>query len=195
MPLDDAHLAEPLLRHDFARVTTLVYLSNDRLAAAASLTASRPTRLALDTYDPSCPDEFHSILAMSYSETLDCPEVNGVRTVAEVIEGYKVQGFDPARWWLVREDNKPVGVLMTSTEAGGQTWDVGYMGVIPSARRRGHGVEMLRQVFREAHAAGANRITLCVDERNAPACRLYERMGFQVDDHRAVFLAIWQRAP
>jgi ribosomal protein S18 acetylase RimI-like enzyme len=195
MPPDDAYLARPLLRHGFDRVTTLAYLFIDRFPSSTSPARSGSWPLTFGTYDPARPGEFHEALTSSYSETLDCPEVNGVRTVEEVVQGHQAQGFDPQRWWLARQEGKPVGVLITSAEADGESWDLGYMGVVPSARRRGYGEEMLHKVFHEASAAGAGRITLCVDERNTPACRLYERMGFQVCDHRAVFLAIWQRGP
>jgi ribosomal protein S18 acetylase RimI-like enzyme len=193
MPPDDAYLARPLLRHDFFRATTLAYLCHDQIALAGSLTDSGPPGLTFESYDPVQPAEFHETLATTYSETLDCPEVNDVRTVEQVIDGYKAQGFDPRRWWLAREEGKPIGVLITSAEAEGAGWELGYMGVIPGARRRGHGEWMLHRVLREANAAGVQRVTLCVDERNTPACRLYQRMGFRFFDHRAVFLAIWQR--
>jgi ribosomal protein S18 acetylase RimI-like enzyme len=191
MPPSDTHLARPLLRHGFSRVTTLAYLCHDQIASIANLTDSGPPKLTFDTYDPARPAEFHETLASTYSQTLDCPEVNGVRTVEQVVEGYKAQGFDPRRWWLAREDGKPIGVIITSAEADGSSWELGYMGVVPAARRRGHGERMLHKLLREASAAGVQRVTLCVDERNTPACRLYQRLGFRFFDHRAVFLAIW----
>jgi ribosomal protein S18 acetylase RimI-like enzyme len=194
MQPDDAYLAEPLLRNGFAHVTSLAYLYHDLVADLSPPRADfRHGRLHFEPYDPAHPGEFHQTLEASYSETLDCPEVNGARTIEEVIEGYQVQNFDPRRWWLVREDGKPVGVLILGIEADGESWEVGYMGVMPPARRRGLGAAMLCKVLHEARAAGAARVTLSVDERNTPARRLYRQMGFQPDDHRAVFLAIWPR--
>ncbi len=193
MPADDAYLARSLLRHGFTHTTNLAYLCQDRLTARLNLPGSGSAQLIFDSYNPTRPDEFHATLMSSYSQSLDCPEVNGVRTVEEVIKGYQAQGFDPQRWWQARSEGQPIGVLITSAEADGESWEVGYMGIVPAARGRGHGTEMLHKVFHEAIVAGVQRVTLCVDERNTPACRLYQRMGFRPYDRRAVFLAIWQR--
>ncbi len=193
MPADDTYLARPLLRHGFTHTTNLLYLCQDHLAGRLNLPGSGSAQLTYDCYDSAHPDEFHAVLSSSYAQSLDCPEVNGARTIEEVIQGYQAQGFDPRRWWLVRSEGRPIGVLITSAEADGESWEVGYMGVVPQARGRGHGAEMLHKVFHEARIASVQRVTLCVDERNTPARRLYQRMGFQPYDRRAVFLAIWQR--
>jgi ribosomal protein S18 acetylase RimI-like enzyme len=185
----DVHLGTPLLRNGFAQVTSLAYLCHDRLPFVPGLAG--PPRLAFEPFASVHPAEFQDTLAQTYTETLDCPEVNGVRTPLEVLEGYRVQSFDPSRWWLARAEGKPVGVLIASAEPPGESWEVGYMGIVPAARRLGLGREILHKLLRDARAAGAQRVTLCVDERNNPACRLYRRMAFHVYDRRAVFLALW----
>lgn len=53
-------------------------------------------------------------------------------------------------------------------------------GVLPSARRRGVGRELLAQVIAAARAAGAQRVTLEVGRNNLAAARLYEDAGFVV---------------
>jgi ribosomal protein S18 acetylase RimI-like enzyme len=186
----DAPLAAPLLRGGFARATTLVYLRHD----LASLPPP-PNRLSFTAYDPARPGLFHHTLLRTYENTLDCPEVQGVRTVEEVIEGHRAQGvFDPARWGLALRGGQPVGVLVAAETAPGEEWDVGYMGVVPEARGWGVGGEMLAHALRAAREAGAPRVTLCVDLRNHPACRLYGRAGFVAYDERIVFLTVWRRA-
>jgi ribosomal protein S18 acetylase RimI-like enzyme len=44
----------------------------------------------------------------------------------------------------------------------------------------------------EARAAGAECVTLSVDTRNRPAWKLYLTLGFEADDRREVYLAVWR---
>lgn len=185
----EAALAAALLRNGFRHITGLSYLQHDLCLDPALL--ATPVRLAFDCYDPSAPQEFRRALSGSYEQTLDCPEVNGVRTVEEVLRGHQAQGrHDPARWWLARHHGAAVGVLLAVEPSPGE-WEVAYMGLVPAARGRGFGREMLLHALCEARAAGAARVILSVDDRNAPARRLYERVGFEPYDHRLVLLSIW----
>src|SRR5207245_274261 len=53
---------------------------------------------------------FRDVLVQSYEGTLDCPELNGVRTIGEILAGYRAAGpFSPERWWLVRAGDEPPG--------------------------------------------------------------------------------------
>ena len=131
LPPEDALLAEPLLRNGFTRITSLSYLRNSlRREDVPPLV----TRLHFEPYDPDNPRLFHETLVRTYQSTLDCPEVNGVRTIEEVIEGHRAQGpFDPGLWLLAFEDNQPIGVLMLGVARPGEEWEVGYMGIVPEA--------------------------------------------------------------
>jgi mycothiol synthase len=192
LPPDDAPLAEPLLRNGFARITSLSYLRHP-LRRPDGL--SHPSRLRFEPYDPNKPQLFHETLLRTYQHTLDCPEVNGVRTVEEVIEGHRAGGpFDPDLWLLAFEEKEPVGVLIMTEVRPGEEWEVSYMGIIPEGRRRGFGREILHKALLEARASGVGSVTLCVDDRNGPAWRLYERMGFTLFDRRLVYLVVWRRA-
>src|SRR5262245_16429755 len=93
---DEAALAAPLLRNGFSQVTELLYLLHD-LSIPASLAAA-PATLRFEPYQPDRPDEFHATLQRTYEGTLDCPEVNGVRSIEEVVRGHQSQGvFVPSR--------------------------------------------------------------------------------------------------
>jgi ribosomal-protein-alanine N-acetyltransferase len=52
--------------------------------------------------------------------------------------------------------------------------------VAPAERRRGRATTLLGHVLAEAAGQGVRRATLEVRASNAPALRLYERLGFQV---------------
>jgi [ribosomal protein S18]-alanine N-acetyltransferase len=51
-------------------------------------------------------------------------------------------------------------------------------GVVPEARRRGHGGSLLREAIGAARAKGAGAMFLEVAAGNAPALALYAREGF-----------------
>ncbi len=183
--------AAPLLRHGFAHVTRLRYLRH-RLDELPSFTP----RLRYETYAACDPVAFHDTLVRSYEGTLDCPEVNDVRTADEIIAGHRAQGLhDPTHWWLARDKDEPAGVLLLADVPALGGWDLSYLGVVPSARRRGVGRELTCKALAEARRAGAPQVSLAVDERNVPAWELYRGLGFVPYDRREVLLALFVARP
>jgi ribosomal protein S18 acetylase RimI-like enzyme len=81
-------------------------------------------------------------------------------------------------------------VLLVNAVPDEDGWDVAYVGVVPEARRRGVGTELVRKALFEAKAAGVPYVALSVDDRNAPARELYRRLGFEPVERREVFLAV-----
>jgi ribosomal protein S18 acetylase RimI-like enzyme len=119
--------------------------------------------------------------------------VNGVRALDEILVGHQAQGrYAPDQWWLARLSDRPVGVLLTTAWMDGPGWDIPYLGLVPGARGRGLGKELVLKALLEARAAEAGQLTLAVDARNGPARGLYQGMGFEEFDRREVFLAIWR---
>jgi ribosomal protein S18 acetylase RimI-like enzyme len=191
LTVEETRLAASLKRNGFRHITRLWYFATD---PSVSVTYPPiPERLEYRTYDLAQPTAFHQTLLRTYEGTCDCPEINGVRAVEEVIAGHRAQGrFDPGRWWLALEDGRSVGVLLMTEMADSGHWDVSYLGIAPEARRRGLGRAVMRKGLLEAKAGGARRVTLSVDARNAPALQLYRSLGFAAFDCREVFLAIWR---
>jgi ribosomal protein S18 acetylase RimI-like enzyme len=185
---DEMFLADSLVRNGFALVTRLWYMRHDLNLPLHCL--DTPARLDYQPFDDG--ELFRRTLLRTYEDTRDCPEVNGVRTVDEVLEGHRAQGvFDPERWQLALDAGQPVGVLIATEMPESGEWEVAYMGVVPEARRRGFGREMLLRALCEARAAGAPSVTLSVDARNQPAWELYRSVGFEPFEQRAVYLAIF----
>jgi mycothiol synthase len=184
----ECQLAEALLRNGFSHPTSLWYMRHklDHLPLPSS-------PLVLEPYTSCDPVAFRQTLERTYEETLDCPEVNGIRTIEEVVAGHRAQGIhDPSRWWLARLGEKPVGVLMVAEVADWGGWDLSYVGVVPEARGQGHGKHLTVRALVEAQRGGANEVTLSVDTRNTPARVTYERAGFQKFDRREVYLIVWR---
>jgi ribosomal protein S18 acetylase RimI-like enzyme len=67
---------------------------------------------------------------------------------------------------------------------GGQEADILSLGVHPSARRRGLGMRLLRQLGQAAAARGARLVFLEVRVDNAPAIALYQQAGFETVGRR-----------
>jgi ribosomal protein S18 acetylase RimI-like enzyme len=185
---EEMHLAAPLERNGFVLVTQLWYMRHDLNLPILSL--DTPSRLDYQTFENGPP--FRQTLMRTYEDSRDCPEVNGVRTIDEVLEGHRAQGrFDPERWLLALRGSQPVGVLILTEMPESGSWEVAYMGVVPEARRQGFGREMLLRALCEARAADVPSVALSVDARNRPAWNLYRGLGFEPFDQRAVYLAIW----
>jgi GNAT superfamily N-acetyltransferase len=188
---EETFLARSLERNGFSHVTDLWYLRHDLDVHVRWL--GPPGRLDFRPYDPDHPALFHQTLLRTYEQTQDCPEVNGVRTIEEVIEGHRNQGnYDPDHWWLALEAGRPVGVAIVTELPERGDWEVAYMGVVPEARRQGFGREILLKALFETRAAEVPRLNLSVDTRNQPAWNLYRSLGFEPFDRRAVYLLVWR---
>jgi ribosomal protein S18 acetylase RimI-like enzyme len=189
---EEAQVAVPLERNGFRHVTGLLYMRH-LLGLQADEARADDLPLTYRTYtEPDCA-AFRDALMRSYEGTLDCPELNGIRDVEEIIAGHKVQGaYDPQRWWLALLDGLPAGVLLLTQLPDLGVWDVGYLGVVPEARGKGVGRALTLRAIHAARAAGAAELTLAVDVRNLPACNLYTRQGFETFDRREVYLAFLQ---
>jgi ribosomal protein S18 acetylase RimI-like enzyme len=188
---NETDLAASLQRNGFTHITTLSYLRQGLDLPQSYLLAE--DRLDYQVYQPANAGLFHETLLRTYEGTLDCPEVNGVRSLEQILEGHRAQGrHDPERWWLACAAGQPVGVLLLTWMPDWQAWDVAYVGVVPEQRRRGWGRELMHKALCSAHATSAVQVTLSVDTRNRPACDLYRSLGFEPYDQREVYLALWR---
>ncbi len=189
-PPDGIVGADSLERNGFVHITHLAYLRHTLVVPPHCL--ATPERLEFATVEAD-PERFATTLIRSYEGTLDCPEINDVRTVEEILEGHRSQGiYDAQRWWLGMDASRPVGVLLSVQTAETGEWDVAYVGIVPEARGRGFGRELMLKVLFEARAADVPAVTLSVDGRNHPAQKLYRYLGFETFDRREVYLAIWR---
>lgn len=186
-PESDPDAEEGLAQSGFARLTRLLYLR--RIVDPEETVLPAPPNLDFVVYDESRRADLQAVLERSYVGSLDCPELNGVRSMDDVVASHAGPGeFDPANWRLARQDGRWVGCLLLTPLAPQRALEVAYLAVVPEARGRGLGVELTRQAFRIALERAACEVVLAVDARNAPALAMYESQGFVPWDAREVYL-------
>ncbi len=78
---------------------------------------------------------------------------------------------------VARVEGAAVGLVLMARR--GRVSRVAGMGIIPAHRHQKLGGAMLSPLMEEARARGDTRMLLEVIEQNAPAVKLYERLGFQ----------------
>lgn len=143
-------------------------------------------------FSPATYGRFADVLQETYENSLDCPELNGLRPVEDIIAAHQASGqFRPEWWELVHVDGEDLGCLLLGSHARGMSAEVVYMGVSHRSRGRGLGRAILHRALAHCRAAGTQTLTLAVDERNGPACRLYDAFGFRCVARRDAWLYVW----
>ncbi len=147
--------------------------------------------LQYECYSSDTAERFAAVVERTYVGTRDCPRLDGVRPIGEVLEGYQAVGcFEPARWFLVRRAGDDIGCLLLADHPPHKLWEIVYMGIIPEARGNGLGLAVTRHAQWLAGTAGAERLVLAVDAANEPAIKGYAAAGFTSWDRRSVFLKV-----
>jgi GNAT superfamily N-acetyltransferase len=117
-----------------------------------------------------------------------------VQDCGDVLAGYRAtSSFDPSRWFVARHSGQDVGCLLLADIADANQWLLVYMGLLPAARGRGLGIEMVRHAQWLCGQAGRARMVLAVDAENAPAVEIYAAAGFVAWDRRSVWLRVLDR--
>ncbi len=202
-----SHAGKDLARGGMPRVTELLYLERDTttpLPLVASTESHRRGRLDLSgtrpgprailewrPFEPALESEFRSVLMATYVGSMDMPELEGARSLENIVEGHRASGrFVAERWQLgrVRGEREAAAVLLMTEVPDRDVWEVIYLGLTPPARGRGLGRATLSHAL-ELARPHVSRLELAVDLRNKPAMRLYQAGDFVVRDRRAVHLA------
>jgi len=129
---------------------------------------------------PTAP-ELLEALEHTYLQTLDCPELCGLRETVDVVDSHRSTGaFDPALWWLVHLDGRPHGCALFNRCPEQRTIELVYLGLSPQLRGKGLGKWLLRQGIEAAREGNPGwAMTCAVDHRNTPALGLYRALGFR----------------
>jgi GNAT superfamily N-acetyltransferase len=96
-----------------------------------------------------------------------------------------------ARHWLAFDGPVPVASAMTVPSLPGCDW-IGWVGTLPSHRRRGAQAALTVAQLNECHALGTRTVTLEVGTGSGPeataSLRNYQRLGWEVAHERITFL-------
>jgi ribosomal protein S18 acetylase RimI-like enzyme len=171
-----APIADTLARDGrFVRLAELIYLQGDVRRAPTAPAEG----IAWQAYSPATHDRFAATILSTYEDSLDCPALNGVRGIEDIIRGHKGGGeFRPDLWLLATDPaGVPLGVVLLAPIGSGDAIELVYLGVCPLARGRGIGHLLLAEAMAIARSLGIASITLAVDAQNVPALRLYYGHG------------------
>ncbi len=194
LPMHDLKSAALLLRQGFQFLTNLSYMLHT-LHRVEKPTA-QGQELRWISYTPEQQPLLAATLQLTYQDSLDCPELNGLRSMADVLEGHRDTKVWQPHWWrFVLLKDTPIAVVIhaINKELPRPAWELLYIGLVPQARGQGWGQTILQQFLNEAKQEGAEHVLLAVDNRNAPALQLYERLGFEAWDQRAIYLKIYAK--
>lgn len=184
---EDAARRRALAVAEFRHLTQLVYL--DRGATYPWVDPPSGERVTWIPHSPVTDSRFEATLMKTYEATLDCPELSGRRTTAEILAAHRASGaFDPQLWEIAEIDGRDAGCVLMHRVLGFDALEVAYMGVSPDFRRQGIGGILLRRALEKTRASGCARLKLVVDSRNAPARALYERFTFRAIARREAYL-------
>jgi GNAT superfamily N-acetyltransferase len=178
--------AEVLIAGGFRHACDLLHLVS---LVGSFPTSTPPDDLQFVSYCPAEHKRLASIVEKTYEGSLDCPQLDKLRDIEDVLAGYRAVGaFDPARWLIVRNRGSDVGCLLLADHPSSNAWELVYMGIVPAERGRGFGVALARYAQWLTGRAGRERLTVAVDAANVPATSAYAAAGFVAWDRRSVFL-------
>ena len=187
----DATQADAFLRAEFTKLAVLGYLRkrNARARGRDLRAPTLPTGVTMDTWKPGMDPDFVAALEASYVDTLDCPELCGLRRTEDVLESHKAAGvFEPSLWWLIRHEGAPAGAMLFSPGHGAAHVELVYLGLAPSLRGMRIGRVLLDYGLRVVGERKEPAVTCAVDQRNEPARRLYRKAGFVQFAERAAYI-------
>ncbi len=183
-----AHRNALLREAGFTPVTELIYLSRvvpERVTDDCPLERGQWLKYADDRIEM-----FHAALAASYAQSVDCPELTGLRSPVEVLLTHRAAGlFDPDGWWVVLAGGAPAGVVLVNLLPDRRTAELVYLGVAQLSRGTGLADALMARAFASARRCRATYLTLAVDARNTPARRLYARFNFTESMRRTAWIA------
>lgn len=179
-----------LERVGFQHLAPLLYLERDaRYPWVDPPTAEEAAWLS---YSPKTLGTFKDVVLDTYEGSQDCPELCGQRPIDDILAAHRASGrFDPQLWEVARIRGEDAGCLLLTRVTRGMLLEIVYVGVVPAQRRRGVGKLLLRRALQQCRTTGARRLTVVVDERNAPARRMYDNFAFEPIARRTAYLYHW----
>ena len=177
-----------MLNSPFRQVTTVrhLWLNLHNMSPTAELPIAGYTFHPARRFQRS---EVEALVEATFIGSLDCPEVDGLRTGSDVVNGFlESKAWDQSLpWWVLCDDHAPIGCALVNTHPKG-IFEFAYMGLIQSVRGRGLGRAVVDFAIRVCRTQGGSMVTTAVDTQNRPAVRIYESLGFAAIRELAVWL-------
>lgn len=170
-------ISQVLADSGFSFLAELVYLQR----SADQFPNPNQSTPVLDyvTFSPSTEAHFLTTLERTYTDSLDCPGMSGLRKIRDVLIGHRHTGvFQKHLWMLAKSGDKWVGILLLTEIPGRACLEIAYVGVDPDARGCGIGDALVRKAIEVAWEEEKSHVTLAVDHTNTFACELYARWQF-----------------
>ncbi len=176
-------------RAGYEKIADLLYMSCEQ----ADLSRDPPvSSLGFQPYQTDQQPRLERLIERTYAQTLDCPRLNGIRRMSDVVGGYLATGeFAANRWFFVVHDSDDVGCLLLTDHPRDDQWELIYMALVPEARGHGWGQVIAEFAQWQAYCAGRARLVLAVDARNTPATNMYTSVGFNTIDQRCILLKVF----
>lgn len=172
----------------FTHIADLIYLVSFRQDFPFS---PPPTELDFEAYGPQNHARLANVVQATYEASLDCPALDGVRDIEDVLAGYRGAGrFVPDHWAIVRHQGKDVGCVLLADHPRQDSCELAYMGITAPVRGRGWGRQVVRWAQWRTRQAGRGRLLLAVDAGNAPALAMYADVGFFAWDRRQCYARV-----
>lgn len=188
VPPESRNLEDVLSHAGFRFLAELVYQERAADAPPGSLRVRGD--LTFVSYSARTHELFLDALNLSYVDSLDCPDLTGLRTTEDVLAAHKAAGrHDPECWFVAGDSQGPVGVILLSKVLSRPAFEVVYMGVAPRARGQGVGDALLDKAMKQCVCRDATRLALAVDSANTPAVCFYARWGFNEIARRRAWIA------
>jgi GNAT superfamily N-acetyltransferase len=211
-PPEDETFQWALTQAGIPKLVDLVFVTSPPLSrpdARSPITRSRETRSPETEPDRPCgtgsggprqqflsvpPDgdrlqRWYRLLEATYVDSLDCPAINGQRSLVHTVAGYQATGqrWDPG--WVILTSDPPtdLGGFILADHPAADFFELIYFGVVPQARGCGLGGKILQQALSLAAQAGRSRLIAAVDRQNLPALRVYAAADFTALEQRTVF--------
>ncbi len=181
-----------LERAGFARLAQLTYMNWDlsRFEPAAP-----PGELGMLAVGQCGEAMLAEVITASYRQSMDCPALEGLRQIGDVIAGHKASGvYRPESWWIATWSGAPAGCMLLNDNPITGAADVIYLGVAPEFRGRGLGRAMLQHAAQDIRRRGYVNMTLAVDAANRYAAAIYQSAGFKPLFSRDAYVLAGTRA-
>lgn len=175
-----------LVRAGYQHLADLDYL----VATAERFPRTRPTsELEFQSVTPDATPRLARLVEQTYTGSLDCAALDGVRAIQDVLAGYRETGQHRPDWWLLaRFADQDVGCVLLADHPEHDQAELMYLGVAPPWRGRGWGVEITRFAQWLIAHVPRQRLVLAVDNLNWPAQGVYSATGFDHWDRRRIYV-------